>query len=67
MPSHFTSPNHSNTDLQALKPREGLKEDFAHLFTFSDVSNAGILKTIFYLAVLKVIFCGFFKCLYLQF
>ena len=33
--------------LQALQPREGLKEDFLYLFAFSNVSNAGILVAIF--------------------
>jgi hypothetical protein len=36
----------SQAKLQALKPRKGLKEDFAYLFTFSDISNAGMLITI---------------------
>ena len=32
--------------LQALKPRKGLKEDLVCMFTFSDISNAGMLITI---------------------
>ena len=37
----------SRAGLQALQPREGLKEDFLYLFAFSNVSNAGILVAIF--------------------
>ena len=33
--------------LQALQPREGLKEDFVCLVTFSNILSAGILITIF--------------------
>jgi len=33
--------------------REGFKEDFIHLFTFRNASNAGFFKTLFYLAVFK--------------
>jgi len=33
--------------LQSLQPREGLKEDFVCLVTFSNISSAGILITIF--------------------
>jgi hypothetical protein len=32
---------------QALQPSEGLKENFVHLFTFYNASNATILITIF--------------------
>ena len=37
----------SRAGLQALQPRDGLEEDFMYLFIFSNVSNAGILITIF--------------------
>jgi len=33
--------------LQALQPRDGLKEDFVCLVTFSNISSAGILITNF--------------------
>jgi len=36
----------SQAKLQALKPGEGLKEDFVCMFIFSDISNAGMLITI---------------------
>jgi len=37
-------------------PGEGLNEDLVYLFAFYNVSNAGILITIFYIAVLKTTF-----------
>jgi len=33
--------------LQAMQTKKGLKEGFAYLFTFSNISNAEILTTIF--------------------
>lgn len=33
--------------LSGLQPREGLNRDFIHLFTFCNISNAGIFMTIF--------------------
>ena len=39
-------------------PGEGLKEDFVYLFAFCNVSNAGTLITLFYLAVFKAIFAS---------
>jgi len=41
-----TAAGRSQAKLQALQPRKGLKEDFAYLFTFSDISNAGMFITI---------------------
>jgi len=37
----------SQAGLQALQTKKGLKEGFAYLFTFSNISNAEILITIF--------------------
>jgi len=36
--------------------QEGFKEDFVHLFTFRNPSNAGFFITIFYLAIFKAAF-----------
>jgi len=36
--------------------REGFKEDFVHLFTFRNASNAEFFITLFYLAVFKAAF-----------
>jgi len=41
-----TAAARSQTKLQTLKPRKGLKEDFVCMFTFSGISNAGMLITI---------------------
>lgn len=42
-----TAASGSRAGLQALRPREGVKEDFMYLFTFLNASNAAILITIF--------------------
>jgi hypothetical protein len=42
-----TAAARSQAGLRALQLREGLKEDFIYLFTFPNVSNAGILITTF--------------------
>jgi hypothetical protein len=49
---HWVSAARSSSEktVVANAARDGLKEDFVYLFTFSDSSNAGILITI-YLAV----------------
>jgi len=39
----------SRADVQVPQPTEGLQEDCVHLFTFSIVSNVGILITVFIL------------------
>ena len=37
----------SRAGLHALRPTEGVEEDFIYLFTFPNVSNTAILITIF--------------------
>ena len=42
-----TEASGSRAGLQALRPKEGVKEDFIYLFTFPNVSNTAILITLF--------------------
>jgi len=39
-----------------VQPRDSFKEDFVYLLTFPNISDAGILITIFNLAVIKASF-----------
>ena len=48
-----TVADRSQARLQALQPRQGSKDGFVYLFTFSNTSNAEILITIFKISINK--------------